>query len=293
MAYIPPSPPTPGEVGNGQLLIDPQNRTIWIGVDDVVDSNRSLLMSDIQGMLQSDADTLVAAQDYADALAVLKADVHHTHPVSDITGFNDAARAAVGPIAFMRGMVILWHGNVGNVGNDWSPTGAGLGGLDMKHWAVCNGDNAVDSYPTPNMTGKIPVGTPSAPSGAPGGWTEVNTKIEVDSQEVPAHSHGGSVGAWALTVEQMPQHRHGHNKGSETGFNAGDVFLGISSGGALPPNVYDLTGGTNFTTVTVDYVGGNQTHTHTITADPAHKHKINVTIDNVPWIKVVYIVRTI
>jgi hypothetical protein len=301
MAYTPPTSPTPGEAQPGQLLVVPDNRTIWLGVDATVDPGRSLLVSDIAGLLASDDEVLTAANEYTDAVALTRAPASHTHTASQITDFNAAANAAVGPAAFMRGMVILWYGDVNNIGQDWSPTGQNRGGLDMRYWALCDG-LVHDSYQTPLLIDKFVLGAGSTGGGTTGGGGNIVTDAQgYHNHGDPTYSYQWS-GNTVITQAMMPSHKHTWHKNVSgwTAYNNISSVMGVFGTQHNKPaaeiNDYILTAGTNTTNdiayATMDPIGGDQGHRHQLWDQPAHAHNITSTINNVPWIKMVYIVRT-
>jgi len=282
--------PTPGEAAPGQLLCDPNERTIWLGVDASVDPNRSLLISDIVGMQAADAETLETANDYTDAAVATRALVRHEHKAVDITDFDDAVNLASKGQSFCKNMVIMWWGNPANVGFDWSPTGANNGGENMIGWAICNGNNG-----TPNLTGKYIL----AAANSVGSPVEPGELINVSTEA--SHTHGvetngrGVTGLHRLTIAEMPAHAHGHTR--DATHSPGVMLVhGQPDTGTGNVNSFIKTAAGNDTTNKWDEAnmkdeGGGDYHSHTIDKGGAHNHQFARHAGNVPHYSMMYIMR--
>ena len=57
-----PTPPAPGSTTPGDLYVDLQSRTMWLGVDPAVDPAEAVLISDMIGLLENDEATLLNAK---------------------------------------------------------------------------------------------------------------------------------------------------------------------------------------------------------------------------------------
>jgi hypothetical protein len=143
-------------------------------------------------------------------------------------------------------MIVIWSGSAASI-----PAG----------WALCDGTNG-----TPNLRDRFVVGAGSTYAvGATGGAASGTTSA------AGAHSHGGTTGSTALTIDQIPSHTHG--------IQALSVGTAGATGGSAVGNGPATSGAT----------GGGLAHNHTISTQAAHTHTL-ATLP--PYFALCYIMRT-
>jgi hypothetical protein len=193
--------PPPGSAQAGDLYVDRQTRTLWLGVDISVDPSGFLLISDIVALQAEDADIRLDNKAYTDSQLLLKAPVANpvftgnprapTPLTSDsdtsvaTTGFVKAAMAAVGTSIFVKGMVMAYAGPLVDVG-------VGL----LAGWAICNGGNG-----TPDLRDRFIIGAGNKPYGTKNSAVSITT--------APGGSHIHTINNTVLTVANLPVHNHG------------------------------------------------------------------------------------
>jgi hypothetical protein len=273
------TPPPPGSISRGELLVDAQTRTLWLGVDATMDPTMALLVSDILGM-QAQIDALEAElRSYIDAQVATRALLVHEHSWQDITSGTPPASTAgsVPPLC-----IIMYSGSLANI-----PTG----------YVICDGTNG-----TPDLREKfIMVAGPNYPHKSSGG--SVGTGA-VTTSVSGSHSHGGATVGHAITWGQMPWHGHGvydptHAHGVNDPGHAHTYYdmwpentytPGIG-GASAQWGIYDHQRGTAAagtgiylsyagTGISIAGAGGNESHAHTINAEAGHSH--TVSISNLP-----------
>lgn len=196
---------------------------------------------------------------------------------SAVAGLADALAASGVPI----GTITMWGGAIEDV-----PT----------RWNLCDGTNG-----TPDLTDRFVMGTAvTANVGNVGGsvdHTHVGT-IVADG----IHTHTGTVGDTALSLNQIPPHRHNNgvcdndasNKlfayglvaaTADGGSNSSESIANVGSSG-ISQGLTSLTGGTG---------GAAATHTHGNTIADSGEHAHDVTIDSTnvlpPYLKLAYIMK--
>ena len=189
--------PPPGSAQTGDLYVDLQSRTLWLGVDRAVDPAEFVLISDILA-LQAEIDgAVVEGKAYTDAQISTCAPLVHTHTSSQITDLTAAVTSIVNAmpsVNWIAGMILQWKGSLAEIG---------VGGL--AGWALCDGANG-----TPNLRDKFIIG---AGNKLPG---DVNPAASLTTTGGGTHIH--SISATTLSVNEMPHHAH---SGATTGRNAG------------------------------------------------------------------------
>lgn len=130
-------------------------------------------------------------------------------------------------------------------------------------WAVCDGTNG-----TPDLRARFVIGSNDStfPPDSTGGSSTIS------SSAAGAHNHGGTTGAHALSISEMPAHTHSYNVAVVTTFGSG--------GGAT--RTTDLAGSTTGS------AGSGAAHSHTITAAADHQHTVTILP---PYYSLVYIMR--
>lgn len=159
----------------------------------------------------------------------------------------------------------------------WSGTIATIPGGHV----LCNGANG-----TPDLRDRFIVGARQDDSGAAktnltGSLTTSGGSLSnVTSGAGGDHSHGGNTGSTALTVAQIPPHRHTIKaRGPNNSVSSTNRVAGGGSFGTNDPFNDDI----------IDTTGGGQGHTHTISASGTHTH--TVTPNPPPYYALAYIMR--
>jgi hypothetical protein len=182
-----------------------------------------------------------------DHLRMIKAAVKATFP--NLTGAVTPTQADLNTRLVPSGCILMWSGSVASI---------------PANWALCNGLNG-----TPNLQDRFIVGAGySYGVGAQGGSNVAGTTAAGGHSHTTdvqgTHSHGGSTGQHALTVDEIPAHAHG----------MGNVGLTFAHNGQ---GFYDQGGGAYGTTLPT---GGNAPHSHPIYNDGAHGHNISYVGDH-------------
>lgn len=319
-----PIPPPPGSAAPGELYVDLQSRTLWLGVTAAVDPNLAVLISDIVGESEDDAAILASANAYADTQVATRAPMVHTHTSGQITDFDAAVDARIvaspaGGGAWERGMVVMWSGLLSAIG---------VGNL--AGWALCDGGNG-----TPNLRDKFIIGAGNKAVGAVNSLTQLPTNPDgshthiasgtaVTEGQLPAHKHTltGVTGVESadhthtvnLTAASAGAHTHGPGTGSAFAVAQSSSTNRVSyqEGAGLFMNSTALTtpNGAHTHTVAGNTGGKSGTHTHTLTGETAntglgetHTHAIqssgvhthNITQNNlretIPYYALAYIMK--
>lgn len=223
----------------------------------------------------SGADRLKEGDDH---IRLLKAALKNTFP--GLTGPLDPAVThdflnGLSKALVPAGVITLWHGAEKDV-----PTG----------WAICDGREVPKSgggtLKTPDLSGRVPMGvsadyvllsTAGAKSKtitteAGGGHTHT-----AETSEAGSHDHGAKTGGTALTVDQIPSHRHRLVVDAKTRTRlSGDNFMALQ-GEIGNDSQYEASTATGEPNVGLSgATGGGQAHDHSITAGGAHKHNVSV-----------------
>lgn len=293
-----PRPPI-GTVNPGELMVDAQYKTIWLGVDASVDVTQTLLLCDMAALLGVDDSLLAEAKAYTDAQVALRALLKHSHTHDEIVDWEQAINAAILASAanWQRGMIQMFSGNAANIGFDWSAPGHSPAGVNLLGWALCNGDNG-----TPDLKDKFVIGAGNKSIGvanpAPGGTVKSTTNPS------GAHSHGGFTENHNLGVNELPPHTHAinehHHKMDNLGAKAVRTLV-VNANAAITqdftfwqgnadPVTSDSTPALNSTVVNTTT---NNPHRHTIFAEGGHTHELPGDFYNtgLPWYSLAYIMK--
>jgi hypothetical protein len=293
--------PPPGTIQRGELLIDAQTRTMWLGVDPALNPSEALLISDIAGM-QAQIDALeVELRTYIDQQIATRSPVGHHHPISDVDGLQEelnAGAASVPPYC-----IIVYSGSLANI-----PVG----------FVICNGANG-----TPNLIGRFVLcadGSAVAQHQYGGNWYASGT-TDVQGN----HSHGGTTQYHALDWNQMPPHAHGvtdpghahyvndpghHHLYQGSNWVYGNIYSGGSpqwhdvgtadGGGPGKVTDYDAPGHVRYsniwlnaqvTSIAINNAGSGWGHAHVMSVDGGHAHNLSNVLVQPPYYALAYIMK--
>jgi hypothetical protein len=293
------SAPPPGSTSAGDLYVDLQSKTVWLGVDPAVDPSGAVLVSDIMSIAPAIAANSTSDRSYTDTQVATRALTVHTHTASQITDFTSAVNAIVGggSSAFARGMIMIYSGLLSSIG-----TGA------LAGWALCDGTNG-----TPDLRDKFVLGAGNRATGI------ANTLTSAATDTAAAHNH--NVQYHAITQAEMPSHAHYVSGASGSGSgstdtqgnhqhgNASDGNNFVTAGGSLGSGSglgYKQTAGTSFAgnhshnvTVNVsvsgatDVRGSDNGHTHGMDLAGAHSHSVTQAQlrEAMPYLTMAYIMK--
>lgn len=204
------------------------------------------------------------------AIVTLTADEINALPTADAQ--QDTDRDAVVTELLKHvipvGAITLWSGTVPSI-----PTG----------WKLCDGtggnNNLGNAYTTPDLRGVFVYGAGGAlnPGDTGGATTDV-------SSAAGGHDHGGTASAEALTIAQLPVHRHLLFNTDNLSENVGGFAVAPTANEQVPVKNdtgggggYGMAGsGTEASVGRSGPEGSGATHTHTITAEPNHTHVVNI-----------------
>jgi hypothetical protein len=290
--------PPPGSTAAGDLYVDLQTRTMWMGVDTAFDPAGAVLISDIMAIQPAIDSMGVIAKGYTDQQILTRAPKVHQHVAADVTDFDAAVHAAVaggGTGGFFPGFIGMYSGPMSNIG-----TGIYAG------WALCDGSNG-----TPDMRDRFVLG---AGNRAPG---VVNTLSLATTDVTPAHKH--AIQSHVLTQAEMPVHAHAVSaSGSGSGgtdaqgvhthgitLNAGDGGIantvgtgGLGSGAGNRPtdaagnHAHNVSVSVNVSGAT-DNRGGGAGHNHEEDLAGAHSHIVSQSQlrEALPYLTLAYIMK--
>lgn len=322
-----PIPPALGAVKPGELYVDLQSRTLWLGVDPAVDTAGAVLISDIVNLQAEDAAIRADTATYVNAavapLAPKASPVFSgvptapTPPPADndfslaTTAFVMAAIAALGQASFTRGMIMMWSGLL---------TEIGVGPL--AGWALCDGNLG-----TPNLKDKFIIGAgnklvgtvPAAGDLIIGGGAHIHTinPFTLLLEHLPSHNHGGATlagsahahGPGTLSAASAGAHSHtvaAYKATSEQGtISVGDKILKASDPTVLAAQVtstdgahtHGLEGATaaeSAHTHPIPSTGGGQGHAHTMVGGGGiHNHNVTPAVlrEAIPYFALAYIMK--
>ncbi len=313
--------PAPGTTQPGDLYVDLESRSLWLGVDSAVDETGSVLISDIEAMLAHDAQMLADAKTYTDAQILTRAPTSHTHTAAQITNFTPAVQGVVNAmpgLSFVRGMVMMYSGPLTDIGVN-----------ELTGWALCDGRVAA-SLPggkTPNLKDHFIIGAGNLLPG------DNNDLVIANPDTADAGSHTHTVGGTSLTTGMLPVHAHGVgtykvvDNTDPAGAHGHPTRLSVASQGSsgqdttggfqllnnalsnLPAHTSTTPGSgagdqigmspththpiNSVVSGTSANAGNNETHTHTLSGEAAHKHAIDrAAIRNaIAWYTLAYIIK--
>lgn len=169
------------------------------------------------------------------------------------------------------GTVIAFSGNIANV---------------PANWSLCDGTNG-----TPDLRNRFIVGAGSDfAADSTGGASSHTHGITIESGG--AHTHTGTVGGHALTVAQIPQHKHA-NGVTDSGT---DLFSrGSTAAAVTTPDSIDNNSNNGTLEGWTSDVGGGEEHTHPLDLDESGAHNHTGTSDSAsslpPYYALVYIMK--
>jgi hypothetical protein len=317
----PRTPPPAGSAQAGDLYVDLQSRTLWLGVDASVDPAQFVLISDILALQDQIAAGDAAERTYVNSQLLLKAPLaspgftgNPTAPTPlaadndtsiATTAFVKTAIAAIGASSFVSGMIMMWSGSLVEIG---------VGTL--AGWALCDGSSG-----TPNLRDKFIIGAGNKAVGA------VNAASTFDTTAGGTHSH--TINATALSIAQLPAHDHGGdtglqsanhthainiNTGTESaththgvvggdpgiveGYEQAHSTVGKQSGIESNTHFHNVSGNTAGVSANHSHVipseGSNQGHSHTMVGGGgSHVHTITAAQlrETVPYYALAYIMK--
>ena len=306
------SAPPPGSANAGDLYVDLQTRTLWLGVDPAIDPAQFVLISDMLALQAEIVGAIAECKAYSDAGIATRAPIVHTHNASQIIDFTEAVSSvvvAMPGVNWVAGMIIKWKGSLSEIG---------VG--QLAGWALCDG-----SLGTPDLRDKFVLGAgnklpgntnPAALATTSDGGAHTHTVIgtAITIAQMPSHNHtpgtGGenvdhahhvslnTGGMSAQHTHQVPQGTGGGGQGgSDTDGHAPTSFY-VTSAGASADHYHGVTGwssGRNAGHVhAVYHEGGSQAHTHTLAGGAGvHSHTISSgqLRDATPWYALAFIMK--
>lgn len=154
------------------------------------------------------------------------------------------------------------------------------------NWALCDGTNG-----TPDLRGRFIIGAEgSYAQDATGGNTSHSHSVTIDSGG--AHTHTGSAGDTALTVAQMPAHKHA-NGVTDAGTNL--FSRGTTAAAMTTPDSIDNNGSSGTIEGWTETVGDGDPHSHSLSIDSGGAHTHTGTADSIshlpPYYALAYVKR--
>ena len=221
--------PALGAAKVGNLYADLQSRTLWLGVDPLVDETGSVLISDMLSSLAAIEDGIEESKAYTDSKLLLYApkaspvftgfptaptpDISSNSAVLATTAFVKAAIAANTANTLNIGSIIMYSGLVNTIG-------VGI----WANWRLCDGGGG-----TPDLRDRFVVGAGNLATKA------VNTKAKATTNETPtAGSHVHTINGTILTTAQLAAHSH-------TAGTLGGVLTGSSGQGGQHAHIITCT----------------------------------------------------
>lgn len=283
--------PSPGSVQPGNLYVDLQTRTLWLGVTATVDPDRAQLISDIDGTLQLIAEVLQDAYAFTNQQVAPKANIADpvftgnpqapTPTTADndqsiaTTAFVKNALAALAGTQYVPGMVMLWGGISGDIGV-----------AELANWGLCDGHavsrtdypvlwqklgtlhgagNGSTTFNLPDLTERFVMG---AGLRSPGLKNEASSTTVADTNVTGSHGH--DITGTVLLQSQLPGHTHGVGTLDGTGTGYTD------SQDAINHNP-DTHTGTSLSGARIAAGGPTSAGKAPIPNTPAHSHTVTVT----------------
>jgi hypothetical protein len=300
--------PPPGSANAGDLYVDFQTRTLWLGVDPAVEPDEFVLISDIMAFEAQVEGAVVEAKAYTDVEILTRAPTVHTHNAAQITDFSAAVQAVIAATpgsSINRGLIAMFSGSLAEIGvGNWAG------------WALCDG-----SQGTPNLrdkfimgAGNVAVGTlnPAASLSTTGGGSHIHSvaPTAITHAQMPYHNHGGGTGyvssdhSHHVSGVTDVQGHHGHtylsmnpgnSQGGNTSYTGGPVNRGTAGAGDHQHNWSAQTGGISANHYHgVNAEGGNQGHTHDIIGGGGtHEHNVSSgqIRDTIPYYALAFVMK--
>jgi len=150
--------------------------------------------------------------------------------------------------------------------------------------------NFVRGQTVPNLVNRFVIGSSDLPGNI--AWNNPGTCSTETANKVPAYrnmdvasagSHTHTLGATALSIAQMPAHKH-----TFTGTTSDNVIGRMTANGTYSVN--SVADGP-FGQVAMQVVGSGATHNHSITSDGVHLHTYPAKPDNVPYWALCYMMK--
>lgn len=162
---------------------------------------------------------------------------------------------------------------------------AGIIGDIPASWFICDGSNG-----TPDLTDKFIIGAGGAfDVGDSGGTSTHQHSVTIDSGG--AHLHTGTNAGTAISIAQMPAHKHGNGV---TNSDADLYCYGTMASPSTPNSIDDNSSNGTLQGYTEE-IGGGATHTHDLTIDSggAHTHAGSTADADVlpPYYALLYIMK--
>lgn len=191
--------------------------------------------------------------------------------VSQTGVINGSAILQGGNTLIPVGMIMMWYGSTGSIPAGWQLCDGTNGTPDLRNKFVLGAGSTYGVLSTGGaLTGS---GTTSAAGshshgGVTGAGGAHGTDAYMDTQG--AHDHGAVTQGHVLTTAEMPSHTH-----TET------IGLGLTGSDPVG-SIVSSTGSPSGTNLPTSSAGGDQSHTHGITAAVGHVHNIvcGVTADH-------------
>lgn len=291
MTFMPRVAPV-GEAEPGDLLVDLPSKTLWVGVDELVDPSGLILISDIDAIAAAIDESLVEAKAYADGKVVGLAPLNNpaftgipTAPTAvpgtdsvqlATTAFVKAATAVTAGVPI--GAIVMFSG---------SPSSIGVG--NWAAWHLCDGGAG-----TPDLRNKFILAAGGTDSRGPIVPGTINPSTELFSEFAGQHSHTGVTNNHTLTETQIPGHAHSSGTLAGSTTSTGEhthptvsTNIGLSrtpasnaagsaaaSGNSLVPTGGSHSHGIVVNVGTTGFTGGGGAHQHGIQQEPGHQHKV-------------------
>jgi microcystin-dependent protein len=309
--------PSPGTVSPGNLYVDLQTVTLWLGVNTSVDPDGAKLVSDIEGTLDLIAEVLQDANAYTNQEVASRAPKDSpiftgnpqapTPAASDndqsiaTTGFVKQAVGVQSAGDWTAGMIMAWAGLVADIGvgslSNWAPCDGSARSrsaypeLFSKLGTIHGVGDGSTTFNLPDLRERFVMGA-GAGTRAVGSKNPTSATATTDVQGTHAHTVSGRV----LDVQHLPPHQHGPGDlggstiGSTTTAAAGTTVTVLKAGaaGVTVGTAAMSTGATGNPTV-----AGSSAHDHTEISNGAHDHSLTVADvrEVVPYYALAYMIR--
>jgi microcystin-dependent protein len=308
--------PAPGTVQPGNLYVDLQSLTLWLGVNTSVDPDGAKLISDIEGTLQLIAEVLQDANAYTDQEVALRAPKHDpvftgnprgpTPLATDnddslaTTAFVKTAMGSVTTGMWAPGMIMSWGGLIADIGvgtlANWAPCNgtavsrAAYPELWQKLGTMHGAGDGSTTFNLPDLRERFILG---AGSRAPGVKNPSSAEAITNVNGTHAHTVNGHV----LTASEIPAHVH------SSGTLSGPVLASsqaVASGTAVTVVKAGAAGNVNIGQANINAgqtgnptVVGGAAHDHTLISNGGHDHHLTAADlrEAVPYYALCYMIR--